>query len=84
MHSLLQQQQQKQQQQLQQQAIDYIGESGIGNSQMTPSIEQRAYEGDPWSVHIANCGDLDIVGRQKPQSLCARCSAVVWFAAGTF
>ncbi len=74
-----QQQQQKQQQQLQQ-AIDYIGESGIGNSQMTPSIEQRAYEGDPWSVHIANCGDLDIVGRQKPQSLCVRCYVVLFSA----
>ena len=50
-------------------AIDYIGESGIGSAFMSPSIPYRAGAGDPWNTHSANCGDLDIVGQQKPQSL---------------
>ena len=50
-------------------AIDYLGESGIGSTFTSPSVPYYAGNGDPWNVHSGNCGDLDIIGQQKPQSL---------------
>eukprot|EP00038_Savillea_parva_P004811 m.142421 g.142421 ORF g.142421 m.142421 type:complete len:233 (+) comp11586_c1_seq2:1172-1870(+) len=55
-------------------AIDYIGESGIGNAATTPDIQ--ASLGQPWQWHISFCGDIDIVGMQKPQ-VKTRCLSVL-------
>ena len=47
-------------------AMDYLGEAGIGRSDSgTGRFDfNGAY---PW--FNANCGDIDLIGRQKPQSL---------------
>jgi beta-galactosidase len=45
-------------------AWDYLGESGIGHS----SFEGEARGLKPFPWHVANCGDLDICGRKRPQS----------------
>ena len=52
-------------------AIDYIGESAIGgNGFNTPDLRAcGGYCPQGWSWHISFCGDIDIVGLQKPQSL---------------
>ena len=53
-------------------AIDYIGESAIGSSSTAPDLQ--ASEGgwmetnQPWQWHVSFCGDIDLVGFQKPQS----------------
>jgi beta-galactosidase len=54
-------------------AIDYLGETGIGaavrrpapapGKQLAPLPFMRGY---PWVV--SNCGDIDLIGGQKPQS----------------
>jgi len=55
-------------------AMDYLGEAGIGNvmrnKSKTPTLSLPAW---PWIA--ANCGDLDLTGRQKPQS---HARDVVW------
>ena len=58
-------------------AIDYIGESSIGaNGHSPPSpLACGDYCAQPWSYHIAFCGDIDIVGGQKPQAYLRR---VLW------
>lgn len=46
-------------------AWDYFGETGIGH------VEYNEKRGDfllPFPYHIANCGDIDIIGLRKPQS----------------
>eukprot|EP00656_Telonema_subtile_P051729 TRINITY_DN7035_c0_g1_i1.p1 TRINITY_DN7035_c0_g1~~TRINITY_DN7035_c0_g1_i1.p1 ORF type:complete len:743 (+),score=190.65 TRINITY_DN7035_c0_g1_i1:119-2347(+) len=52
-------------------AIDYIGESAIGGTGFnTPDLRACAgYCPQGWSWHISFCGDIDIVGHRKPQSL---------------
>ena len=52
-------------------AIDYIGESAIGGTGFnTPDLRAcGGYCPQGWSWHISFCGDLDIVGHRKPQSL---------------
>ncbi|HZJ57128.1 MAG TPA: DUF4982 domain-containing protein [Clostridia bacterium] len=45
-------------------AWDYLGESGIGHTSYEG--EARGLKKFPW--HVANCGDLDICGRKRPQS----------------
>jgi len=52
-------------------AIDYHGESSIGatGAGTNPDLEAcGGYCPEGWSYHISFCGDLDIVGHQKPQS----------------
>ena len=49
-------------------AFDYIGESDIGfESQSGDTDECAGIEPFPW--HISFCGDLDLVGLRKPQSV---------------
>lgn len=46
-------------------AWDYFGETGIGH------VEYNEKRGDfalDYPYHIANCGDIDIIGERKPQS----------------
>lgn len=46
-------------------AWDYFGETGIGH------VEYNEKRGDfalSYPYHIANCGDIDIIGERKPQS----------------
>ena len=52
-------------------AIDYIGESAIGNAATTPDIQASA--GQPWQWHVSFCGDIDIMGMQKPQAFYRAC-----------
>ena len=47
-------------------SLDYIGEAGIGHAYL-PDEDNRTHGlGYPW--HLANCGDLDILCRPRPQS----------------
>ena len=56
-------------------AIDYIGESAIGSAATTPDLQ---VQGQPWQWHISFCGDIDIMGMQKPQAFYR---TVLWDAA---
>ena len=58
-------------------AIDYIGESAIGaNGHYEPSpLACGAYCAQPYPYHISFCGDLDLVGDDKPQ---AKLRKVLW------
>ncbi|GGF28670.1 beta-galactosidase [Hymenobacter cavernae] len=48
-------------------ALDYLGESGIGNSiEVNPQENVHQFMGWPW--FNGWCGDLDILGTKKPQS----------------
>ncbi len=47
-------------------AYDYLGESGIGRSWIEGQESGGFTGGWPW--HIAGCGDIDLLGRRKPQS----------------
>ena len=48
--------------------MDYLGESGIGHSQITgPHTPPRSF-GKPWPWFDSYCGDIDICGFKKPQS----------------
>jgi len=51
-------------------AIDYLGESGIGHSNLSRGQSNRfgggAPTGYPW--FDAYCGDIDLIGNKKPQS----------------
>jgi beta-galactosidase len=44
-----------------------IGESAIGSAATAPDLQAEG-GGQPWQWHISFCGDIDIVGKQKPQS----------------
>jgi beta-galactosidase len=46
-------------------AWDYIGESGIGHANVDTDLQSYL---SPWPWHLANCGDFDICGFQRPQS----------------
>ena len=45
-------------------AIDYLGESGIGQVSYDGSMQFAAQH----PYHLANCGDFDICGFKRPQS----------------
>lgn len=46
-------------------AWDYFGETGIGHVEYN---EKRGDFATSYPHHIANCGDIDILGERKPQS----------------
>merc|ERR1712178_620151 len=48
-------------------AIDYIGETRIGQESSTGDVDEITGSG-PFHWHVSFCGDIDIVGHQKPQS----------------
>ncbi len=48
-------------------SMDYIGEAGLGKS-ILPG-ESPAYTGAKYPWTLANCGDLDILGYPRPQSI---------------
>ncbi|HKI46753.1 MAG TPA: glycoside hydrolase family 2 TIM barrel-domain containing protein [Balneolales bacterium] len=48
--------------------MDYLGESGIGHSQITGEHTPPESFGMPWPWFDSNCGDIDICGFKKPQS----------------
>ena len=48
--------------------MDYLGESGIGHSQITGEHSPPESFGMPWPWYDSNCGDIDICGFKKPQS----------------
>ncbi|TFH22621.1 MAG: DUF4982 domain-containing protein [Bacteroidia bacterium] len=48
--------------------MDYIGESGIGHNRLVDeNSRMRSFLRD-WPWYISWCGDIDILGNQKPQS----------------
>lgn len=48
-------------------ALDYLGESGIGNVvEITPQENVHQFMGWPW--YNGWCGDIDLIGVKKPQS----------------
>ena len=51
-------------------ALDYIGESAIGNAAFTSESDPlgACFTSNAWSWHTSYCGDLDICGFKKPQS----------------
>jgi beta-galactosidase len=50
--------------------MDYIGESGIGHNDLViRSLRARGTFLKPWPWYVSWCGDIDILGNQKPQSL---------------
>lgn len=48
--------------------MDYLGESGIGHSQITGKYTPPESFGMPWPWYDSYCGDIDICGFKKPQS----------------
>lgn len=59
-------------------AMDHLGETGIGGSIVATAEEakrQAAVFGRPWPWIGSFCGDIDLIGQQKPQS---RARDVVW------
>ena len=49
-------------------AMDYLGEAGIGSAKRLKQGSPPFYLAD-WPWVGAWCGDIDLIGRQKPQSL---------------
>jgi len=50
--------------------MDYIGESGIGhNTVFDEQSRQQISFLKPWPWYVSWCGDVDILGNKKPQSL---------------
>ena len=49
-------------------ALDYLGESGIGRWYYTGEVPGEHYERDLFPWHAAYCGDIDLIGQQKPIS----------------
>jgi beta-galactosidase len=47
-------------------ALDYLGESGIGQVAIDQPLTSFAA---PYPYHLANCGDFDICGFKRPQSV---------------
>ena len=47
-------------------AMDYMGETGIGHTYYSDTVIQQTL---PWPWYNAFCGDIDLTGHQKPQSL---------------
>eukprot|EP00948_MAST-09A_sp_MAST-9A-sp1_P003532 g3532.t1 len=55
-------------------AIDYYGETAIGSNGVYYPRDMAACQGGtwcavPWSWHISFCGDFDVIGMAKPQSM---------------
>jgi len=48
--------------------MDYIGESGVGHFEYFHGDEEERFS-MPWPWWVSWCGDIDIVGNKKPQSL---------------
>jgi len=48
-------------------AIDYIGETRIGFESSSGDVDEMSQRGN-FDWHVSFCGDIDIVGLQKPQS----------------
>lgn len=48
-------------------AMDYIGEAGIGHSEIVNSGQGTAFA-RPWPWFNGWCGDIDLIGCKKPQS----------------
>jgi len=60
-------------------AVDYLGEAAIGNTRIfKDNVEMGKGLGWPWVN--AWCGDIDLIGNKKPQSLYRD---VVWKRSGT-
>ena len=49
-------------------AMDYLGETAIGAASATGDVDEMSGK-HPFPWHVSNCGDLDIVGHQKAQSV---------------
>lgn len=49
--------------------MDYIGEVGIGNTVYSKESGPYATPTRTWPWYLSNCGDIDILGNKKPQSL---------------
>lgn len=47
-------------------AMDYLGEAGIGSASIRQSGKQSMFQDWPW--YNGWCGDIDLIGRKKPQS----------------
>lgn len=47
-------------------AMDYLGESGIGHATCDTATD---YQLRPWPWFNANCGDIDLIGYKRSQSL---------------
>lgn len=52
-------------------AMDYLGEAGIGGNVTTTEVQAKdpAVMAPAWPWVNAFCGDVDLIGQQKPQSL---------------
>lgn len=48
-------------------AMDYVGEAGIGHSEIVDAGKQTAWF-RPWPWFNGWCGDIDLIGGKKPQS----------------
>ncbi len=48
-------------------AIDYLGESGIGNARLASGETHEEYS-QPYPWFNSYCGDIDLIGNKKPQS----------------
>ncbi|MGY5356161.1 glycoside hydrolase family 2 TIM barrel-domain containing protein [Wenyingzhuangia sp. IMCC45467] len=48
-------------------AMDYLGESGIGNS-LEVNPEENVHQFMSWPWYNGWCGDIDLIGVKKPQS----------------
>ena len=48
-------------------AMDYLGEAGIGNTQVVQA-EENVHYFMPWPWFNGWCGDIDLLGVKKPQS----------------
>jgi beta-galactosidase len=55
--------------------VDYLGEVGVGGSDLRPTTETPPKRGDflifqwEYPAFISGCGEIDILGRRKPQGL---------------
>jgi beta-galactosidase len=56
--------------------IDYLGEVGVGGSELRPLSERRGSDRVPFGLLLwdypafqSGCGEIDILGRRKPQGL---------------
>jgi beta-galactosidase len=47
-------------------AVDYMGEAGLGVSEIFDQSGQRTTV--EWPMYNSNCGDIDLIGNKKPQS----------------
>ncbi|MCE7797068.1 DUF4982 domain-containing protein [Sphingobium sufflavum] len=51
-------------------AMDYLGEAGIGGSSLAAASDPNARADSPaWPWINAYCGDIDLIGQQRPASL---------------